>query len=372
MLFYTLSEMSQSSRILDRTAYDRRTIITYEMIAAFYTDMFYNHLYFEAKRIKNDGNVSSITEGYKHTLNAFLQGMSDPKLYKKSLLGMHTYFIDNGFRTLTFSQCIDRIIIEFIPDDFIDSITSAKKSSILHLVLSNVTTNFIYKIISSYLGMIIDNHKEADNARVLQEEFIDLLLIERNNMFKKFIGGSSKRKTIDISIIEDMQKEIKAHLSEKYNLKKNITDLKKVILFKESKYNQALEKIQELTDKINDLQNELEESKVLTAINLQDVNADSHNQDNIINSHDQNIITAHNQDISLNAHSDEFNETKITEESNINDMLNGEISSELIEINGNTNDSDDEVIIEPMNKPDNIFEDEKKPIEISDEIIWNE
>ena len=35
----------------------------------------------KAKKIKANGSVPSITEGYKHTLNAFLKSLENPKLY---------------------------------------------------------------------------------------------------------------------------------------------------------------------------------------------------------------------------------------------------------------------------------------------------
>ena len=81
------------NRILDRSNYSQKTMENFEIMSAYYIDIFYNHLYNEAKKLKAGGTVSSITEGYKHTLNAFLKSLSNPNLYKKSLSGLHHYFI---------------------------------------------------------------------------------------------------------------------------------------------------------------------------------------------------------------------------------------------------------------------------------------
>ncbi len=255
---------NNESRILDKSTYPRKTIETYETVAAYYIDMFYNHLYFEAKKLRNDKTVSSITEGYKHTLNAFLQGIEDPKLYKKSLLGLHTFFIDIGFTSLTFSQCIERIIREFIPEDYYDSVTNEKKNIILRNVLNNVNKLFIVKLVDKYLGMIIDHHNEADNPRILQDEFIDMLLLEREAMYKKFLIGKTKmgNRSSDsgAAIIESMRKEIKTLCTEKHELKKININLKKIIIFKEKQLNEYKEEIAKLTDTINELNNELNEN----------------------------------------------------------------------------------------------------------------
>ena len=65
------------TRILDRQNYSPKTMENFEIMSAYYIDIFYNHLYNEAKKLKVSGSVSSITEGYKHTLNAFLKSLSN-------------------------------------------------------------------------------------------------------------------------------------------------------------------------------------------------------------------------------------------------------------------------------------------------------
>lgn len=259
-----MSNTEGNIRILDRTTYPRKTLETFEMIAAYYIDLFYNHLYFEAKKLRNDKVVGSITEGYKHTLTSFLQGIEDPRLYKKSLLAMHTFFIENGFASLTFTQCMERVTREFIPEDYYESVINSKKNSILRSVLSGVNKNFILKLVNNYLSMVIDQHNEPDNTRILQDEFIDLLLIEKESMYKRFIVGKTKTSSNPnkSTIIESMQKEIKLLCSEKYNLKKLNVNLKKIILLKEKQHALDIAKIEQLTNIINELKNELPDNSL--------------------------------------------------------------------------------------------------------------
>ncbi len=247
-------------RILDKSTYPKKTLETFEMIAAYYVDLFYNHLYFEAKNLRNNKVVSSVTEGYKHTLTSFLQGIEDPKLYKKSLLAMHTFFIENGFSSITFTQCTERVIMEFIPEDYYESVVNSKKNAILRIVLTRVNKNFILKLITNFLGMIIDQHNEPDNTRILQDEFIDLLLIEKESMYKRFVvgkAGISSNLSKKQEILESFQKEIKLLCAEKYELRKHTNMLKKIIIAKEEKLQQSLAKINQLNDTINELKSEL-------------------------------------------------------------------------------------------------------------------
>lgn len=265
-----MASFEKQPRILDRATYSRKTLETFEMIAAYYIDLFYNHLYFEAKKLRNDKVVSSITEGYKHTLTSFLQGIEDPRLYKKSLLAMHTFFIDNGFSSITFTQCMERVTREFIPEDYYDSVINSKKNSILRSMLNSVNKNFILKLVNNYLSMVIDQHNEPDNTRMLQDEFIDLLLIEKESMYKRFIvGKTTNHKSGSSNVLESMQREIKLLCAEKYEQKKLVVNLKKIIISKEKQHSSDLAKIEQLNNIINELKNELQDNNLKPSVGVE-------------------------------------------------------------------------------------------------------
>jgi hypothetical protein len=258
--------MSHSKKILDKSKYTKKTIDTFEIISAYFIDIYYNHLFIEAKKLKTAGTVNSITEGYKHTLNAFLQGIENPKLYKKSLVGLHNFFINYGFSSMSFAQCIDRITQEFIPGDYYESVTKEKRISILRIVISNSNKSIIEKIVRKYLERIIDYHNEVDNIRVLQDEFIDILLFEREAMYHRFISTRTKVNKnsphINVAMIEKMQNEIKTAYQEKYELKKLILSLKKIIIAKEEKLNEQYSLMEQLNNLIEELKNELKENSI--------------------------------------------------------------------------------------------------------------
>lgn len=253
---------NMSSGILNRENYSQKTLETFEIMGAYYVDIFYNHLYNEARKLKASGNVVSITEGYKHTLNAFLQSLSNPKLYKKSISGVHHYFITIGFSSISFGKCIDRITCEFIPVDFFQSLSSAKKMGILKMVISQSIKTFTRKIVNSHMIKIIDYHKNKDNVRILQDDFIDCLIMEREGMYQRFINKqtiTNKNETVNRGLSEKMQKEIKKLITEKHTImKKNKLYAGVCIKMKQNekkmlvRYTQIKEENDRLTQQVED------------------------------------------------------------------------------------------------------------------------
>jgi hypothetical protein len=230
--------------IFDRNKYGNKTIENFEIMSAYYVDIFYNHLYIEAKKLKNNGNVSSITEGYKHSLNAFLKGLDNPKLYKKSIVGIHNYFTTIGYSSISFSNCIDRLTKEFIPSDYFNSLSVTQKMGVLRMVLNQTMKVFIRKLVDSHLIKIIDYHKEVDNIRILQDELIDCFILEREGMYQRFISENTKinkNETVNRKISEKMQNEIKQLIIEKYKQIKIITAYKCIINNKNTEINNLKE-----------------------------------------------------------------------------------------------------------------------------------
>jgi hypothetical protein len=250
-----------SDRLFDRTNYSHKTLETFEIMSAYYVDIFYNHLYTEAKKIKANGSVPSITEGYKHTLNAFLKSLENPKLYKKSIVGLHHYFISIGFVSISFSNFIDKLTKEFIPIDYFVSLTSTKKMGVLRIVLSQSVKSFIRKIVNDYMPKIIDFHTETDNVRLLQDELIDCFIIEREGMFQRFISEKThinKNEVVDHALAEKMHREIKRLIKEKYEQQKNIINIKKIFLKKNEENNKLKEVIGDLRNQIHNITSELQ------------------------------------------------------------------------------------------------------------------
>lgn len=247
-----------SDRIFDRKNYSSKTLENFEIMSAYYVDIFYNHLYTEAKKLKATGSVASITEGYKHTLNAFIKGLDNPKLYKKSIVGMHHYFINIGFASISFAKCIDKLTKEFIPNDYFNALTVTQKMGVLRMVLNQSLKVFIRKIVDEHMAKIIDFHTEKDNVRILQDEMIDCFILEREGMYQRFIAEdtkTNKNENVNRQLAEKMQNEIKRLVKEKYDQQKSILVLKKILLKKKADENKVREIIGGLKNDIENLKN---------------------------------------------------------------------------------------------------------------------
>lgn len=249
-----------NKRIFDRSNYSRTTLVTFEVLAAYFIDIYYNHLYLEAKKIRTEKTVNSVTEGYKHALNAFMLGIDTPKLYKKTLFGIHNYFAASGFTSMTFAECIERITKEFIPEDYYSTVSKHQKTSVLKLIVSQSNKTFIEKLVLNFLSPVIDNHAEADNIRMLQDEFIDILMIERENIYHKFVSAQANTNRqssgVNTAAIEAMRREIKTLCGEKFQLKKLVMDLKKIIIKKDEELKTTSAELLEITKQVEKLEDD--------------------------------------------------------------------------------------------------------------------
>lgn len=250
------SSSNMNNRILDRSNYERKTLDTYEILGAYFVDIYYNHLYNEGKKMRSANKVGTITEGFKHALQAFSAGIDKPRLYKKALSNLHTYYVSIGL-SISFSQCIERIAREFIPDMYYHSVSEEQKKRVLRIVIADANKRFIEELVTKYLPLVIDAHDDVDNIRVLQDCFIDILIIERELWSHKFLAPKRAGTSVDKSLMETMQKEIKTLYKEKYELKLAQNVLKKTILEQQDTIKGLKKDINDLNFYINELKNEI-------------------------------------------------------------------------------------------------------------------
>jgi len=208
------------SKIFDRSAYSKTTISVYQIVSAYLVDVYYNHLYAEAIKFKSDGKVSSVTEGYRHATWAFLSTLDNKakKTYKaehynRLLQGINEYFIFwTTYSSLTISECISKIVAEFVPADYGASLDKDQRRNILRTVLIDTIREFTKVVLGEYLGAIIDNHEEIANVEALKDRMVDLFIVEREKMFMKFMdcrtGGDAKNEKVDLKFAEKLRSEI--------------------------------------------------------------------------------------------------------------------------------------------------------------------
>lgn len=307
--------------MFDKSTYSKNTLDIFEVISSYFVDIYYNHLYLEAKKEKINNNVSCITEGYKHALNAFLQSLDNEKFYKKYLVDLHNYFTETGLiQTAPFSSCMEIISNEFIPNDFLKTLTITQKMKFLRVVLTQANKKLIEIIVKEYFCSIIDDHQNEENVRILQDRFIELLIVEREFIYQRFVSSQTKTNVktpqVNNSMIQKMVQEIKILHKEKYDLKKKNLELKKIIITRDRDRKKYVENIKLLENTINELRSELKEPKPINSYNTEYSSIVNNINENVVEDEDEENDSHKDSDADADTNED-VNEEYKNKESNI-------------------------------------------------------
>ena len=228
-----------NGRMIAKNAYSHDTLKTFSFISAYFIELFYNDLYTQAERYFRNKQTTTITDGYLASLDAFLQSINqyDGDLFTELVHGIHKKFQDYGFKGLSYPNCIDRIIKEFVPQDYWSQLSFDDKSKLLGTIITNSTNTMIRDIISNRIPDVIDNHGEEENGNIWQDAFIDILIFEREKLYHEFINVKTNSLSSDNSLINTMKQEIlllsqqkNSANQEMYTLKKENLHIKKVLL----------------------------------------------------------------------------------------------------------------------------------------------
>lgn len=244
---------SNKMSILDRTKYSSRTITTFNILGAYIIDIYYNYLYRES--IKHKEESGSITDSYKKIIYKYVSSINRDKknsfrakIYQSLIEGIKNYFcIWNGLNSLSIQECIDKIVKEFIPEDLFDAVDKDKKRDLFYLVVNNIMQSFGKIIVSDFLVRIIDDHDNSENVEILKDSMLDLLLMQRHTMFKKFVdektGGVEK---VDREIVNKIQEDAKELINERNQLQKQLTNAINECNSRSKQISQVIKKYREL------------------------------------------------------------------------------------------------------------------------------
>ncbi len=165
------------------------TITRFDIVGSFFVYLFYNELFKKAKDLMNQSANRSTTDIYKELLCSYSEFTNTSDFFKQAVRGIHNYVVTNTNQIdMTHKECIDFIVSEFVPKSIFGSLRDMHKSKIFHEAMSSVVKQFIAKIISKYMRVVIDN-RDANNVVILQNEFIDIICIEKDKVYSKFISG---------------------------------------------------------------------------------------------------------------------------------------------------------------------------------------
>ncbi len=210
--------------------YGQTTLSKFDIIGSYFVNLFYNEFYTKAITLKANGTYNSITEAYNNILISYLDYIKKEEFFKQIIKGIHIYCISTTkHTTMTHKECIEFMVHEFIPEKLWSSLREKQKSKLFHEVMGTCITTFIENIIKEKIYIIIDNHKEPENVVILQDLFLNIILLEKDKIYSKFLNPHNTN-TISIDVfknkITEILKQKKELLDEKNILLKSLNSLK--------------------------------------------------------------------------------------------------------------------------------------------------
>lgn len=225
--------MDDYAHIVDRSQYSKQTTDLFEVIAAYYTQLFYVHFYDEGKALKINGKVESITEGYRHVVKHFLTEYDKHDIFKRFLNDLCEYYIEMGFPHVLLTDFVHLMIREFLPADYFRGLSKHQCSVITYKILRSAVRDFASKLMTDYLGFVIDSRQDRDKPRVLQDEFIDQLLLQRHAMFSKITRIETRTErpsSFNHDLVRKMQNTIRRMLEQLQKSEAEIQRLKTLVV----------------------------------------------------------------------------------------------------------------------------------------------
>lgn len=258
--------MSNETKI-NKNSYSARTLSTFNLISSYIVDIYYNHLYIEAKKARDEGKTTSISDGYRMCCLLFAKSLDDKspkfrrKQYYKIIEGIKEYFtLYTSMSTLTVSECIHKIVNELVPDKYLNDLTNDKKSIIVHNCLVDAIMEFTKIALCDYIDNIIENHGEQANIEALKDKMIDILLLEREKSMQMFLTGT-KQPMVDRGLAVKLQNDLKTLNVQNKDLYTKLTHANQQNEILVAEFNKLMEKTKNAYRRYNTLKAEYDALK---------------------------------------------------------------------------------------------------------------
>lgn len=277
-----------SEKKIDKSVYSKRTLSTFSVVSAYLVDVYYNHLYVEARKMKDEGKTPTITEGYRTCCLLFAKSFDDksPKYRKKQYFrvieGIKEFFTTyTSMSTLTVGECIHKITSELVPEQFIKDLDNDKKSIIVRKCLVDGIMEFTKLVVVDFIKSIIDCHDDTTNIEALKDRMTDILLLEREKTQQMFLS-SGKVSTVDRSLAIKLQNDLKRMAQLNHEMMTKLNETQRLLDARTKQVQDLLEKTKKAYNKYNGLKAEFDAMKEHNdnRIHVGEVNMDSREQYN--------------------------------------------------------------------------------------------
>ena len=171
-----------------------------EIISTFFIRKFYNDIYNHAKKNNKLYKESkSITDEYIKGVHSFTSGIqTDIKMFKIVVGRLHeVYSTETKHTTITLNECIDHILIQFIPDEYFALLKNRDKDYYLQFIITESVIAF-NSIAINQIKNIVDVRNQI-NIRSFINQYKDILYDVRNKIFDGIIKARTGKKVDQIS-----------------------------------------------------------------------------------------------------------------------------------------------------------------------------
>ena len=236
-------------------------------MGSYFTDIFFNHIYSTAKVSKN------VTDEFVKHIQAYLKGVkTNEEYYSNIVQELHKYFINTkiiSFTTLKYSDFVDKIVINCIPNGYYSQLTGEERDVLLSGIICDlIATLAAYVTSSEILHNIINTHDKTaqKTIRAMQDCAVSCLVEKRTQLHNQFVKKVGQVKdNISTDFVEDIKKSLKKLTKENADLIVNLEDADIEINGLKDKYKDYKHRLEESKNKLEESKNKLEESKTENA-----------------------------------------------------------------------------------------------------------
>ena len=236
--------------------YNKEELIVFECITSYFVEIFYVHLYNEARKLKEDHRypqINSITVGYKHSLRAWEQARKEKKFYKESIKGIVEKLKIEMGGMASYSMAIAMMVKAFIPNpEEWRNLSPEEQNNMLGTIIQNCVKQFIIDIMNKHVISIIDK-RSRNTIEIIQDSFLQIIID-----IKEYTESHLR-----ISMRDDNSKKRAMIDQETYHRMKNFCNNLIIENRKQKKIIQTLQNIiKQRKERFDELQNELTQLKL--------------------------------------------------------------------------------------------------------------
>jgi len=253
---------------IDKSKYNTTTISLFNIVGAYFVDIFYNNFYENAESKFENGTYTSISEGYKKQMAYFLKNLDKRDVYNKMLNGITESYQKWTARPISKTSLIDKLSEQFNPD-FNINLSAHQRDIMLFDSLKNVLKRFVVIILQTRLKDIIDSRDDKEHILILQDDMLSALLVEREHVICSFLDPTLNNQSVPIHVFLKLKEELTEQVKENMELEKKIVELttlctKRAVIIEgyQNEYTKLQNDKGTLVNIINDIRSEYAPSRI--------------------------------------------------------------------------------------------------------------